>query len=147
VGGPVVRFARRAGARVKFRHGHGEDRVREDLLARCRGELIEPPSADRVTEIVRSALRQAEQTLVTRVAARLDPGAIGRLEALVGLEDEADVDRPDALATIKTDPGNVSLDSLLAEIAKLSAVRRRGVLPLAGHGKRQPRTDRVHRSR
>ncbi len=98
-----------------------EDRVREDLLARCRGELIEPPSADRVTEIVRSALRQAEQTLVTRVAARLDPGAIGRLEALVGLEDEA-VDRPDALA-IKSDPGKVSLDSLLAEIAKLSAVR------------------------
>ncbi len=30
-----------------------EDRVHEELLARCRRELIEPPSADRVTEIVR----------------------------------------------------------------------------------------------
>lgn len=96
-----------------------EDRVREDLLARCRGELIEPPSTDRVTEIVRSALRQADETLVTRVAARLDPEAIGRLEDLVVVGD----DHPDVLATIKTDPGNVSLDSLLAEMAKLAAVR------------------------
>jgi hypothetical protein len=79
-----------------------EDRVRENLVARCRGELIEPPSADRVTEIVRSALRQAEQTLVTRVAARLDRGPVGRLEALVAVEDDPDADRPDALATIST---------------------------------------------
>ncbi len=100
-----------------------EDRVREDLLARCRGELIEPPSSDRVTEIVRSALRQAEQTLVTRVAARLDPRAVGRLEALVAVEEDPDGDHPDALTTIKTDPGNVSLDSLLTELAKLAAVR------------------------
>jgi len=64
-----------------------EDRVREKLVARCRRELIEPPTSDRVTEIVRSALRQAEQTLVTRVAARLDRGPVGRLEALVAVED------------------------------------------------------------
>lgn len=36
------------------------------LLARRRGELIEPSSADRITEIVHSALRQAEQSLVGR---------------------------------------------------------------------------------
>jgi TnpA family transposase len=72
-----------------------EDRVREDLLARCRGELIEPPSPDRVTEIVRSALRQADETLVTRVAARLDLEAIGRLESLVTVDDEGDDDHPD----------------------------------------------------
>jgi Domain of unknown function (DUF4158) len=39
-----------------------EDRVREQLLGRCRGELIEPPSADRVREIVRSALHQTGST-------------------------------------------------------------------------------------
>ena len=69
-----------------------EDRVREDLLVRCRAELIEPPSVDRVTEIVRSALRQAQQTLVTRVAARLDPVTSGRLEALVDVDDDPDGD-------------------------------------------------------
>jgi len=93
----------------------------------CRGELIEPPSADRVTEFVRSALRQAEQTLVTRVAARIDPGVIGWLEALVAAEDDADGDHQDVLATIKTDSGNVSLDSLLAELDKLTAVRAVGL--------------------
>lgn len=100
-----------------------EDRVRDALVARCRGELIEPPGADRITEIVRSALRQAEQTLVTRVTARLVPGTIARLEALVAVEDDPDDDRPHVLATIKADPGNVSLDSLLAELDKLTAVR------------------------
>jgi TnpA family transposase len=104
-----------------------EDRVREGLLARCRGELIEPPTANRVAEIVRSALRQAEQTLVTRVAARLDPGTIVRLETLVAVEDDPDDDRPQVLATVKTDPGNVSLDSLLAELDKLTAVRDVGL--------------------
>ena len=35
------------------------DRVREQLLVRCRMERIEPPTAGRVDRIVRSALRQA----------------------------------------------------------------------------------------
>jgi hypothetical protein len=107
-----------------------EDRVRDALLVRCRGELIEPPTADRIIEIVRSALRQAEQTLVTRVTARLDPGTIARLEALVAVDDDPDDVHPQVLATIKTDPGNVSLDSLLAEQAKLTGVRAVG-LPAA----------------
>ena len=40
---------------------------------------------------------------------------------------DSDDDQPDVLATIKTDPGNVSLDSLLEEIAKLKAVRAVGL--------------------
>jgi hypothetical protein len=104
-----------------------EDRVRGDLLARCHRELIEPPSADRVTEIVRSALYQAEQALLTRIVGCLDPGAVSRLEALVAVQDDPDDDHPDVLARVKTDPGNVSLDSLLAEVAKLTAVRAVGL--------------------
>jgi hypothetical protein len=104
-----------------------EDRVREDLFARCQRELIEPPSADRVTEIVRSALYQAEQALLTRIVGCLDPGAVSRLEALVAVQDDPDDDHPDVLARVKTDPGNVSLDSMLAEVAKLTAVRAVGL--------------------
>ncbi|HJS93728.1 MAG TPA: DUF4158 domain-containing protein, partial [Solirubrobacteraceae bacterium] len=106
---------------------HREDRVREHLLAQCRRALIEPPSADRVTAIVRSALYQAEQALLTRIAGRLDAGAIARLEALVAVADDPDGADPDALTRLKTAPGNVSLDSLLAEIAKLRAVRAVGL--------------------
>lgn len=60
-----------------------EDRGRDHLLARCRAELIEPPSAERVTEVVRAALHQAEQALFGRVTGRLGPGTAARLEALV----------------------------------------------------------------
>jgi len=37
------------------------ERVREELIVRCRAELIEPPTPDRVSEIARSALHQAER--------------------------------------------------------------------------------------
>ncbi len=38
-----------------------QERVRDELIARCRAGLIEPPTPNRITEIVRSALHQAEQ--------------------------------------------------------------------------------------
>jgi hypothetical protein len=57
-------------------------RVREELLARCRAERIEPPSAGHCYRIIRSALRQAEQALTARVTARLGPDASTRLAAL-----------------------------------------------------------------
>ena len=46
-----------------------------ELLARCRAERIEPPSAGRCDRIIRSALHQAEQALTLRVTARLGPAA------------------------------------------------------------------------
>ena len=59
-----------------------EHRVREELLARCRTQLIEPPTPDRASEVTRSALHRAEQALLDRIAARVDAAAIERLEAL-----------------------------------------------------------------
>jgi hypothetical protein len=47
------------------------DRVRQELITRCRAELIEPPTPDRVSEIVRSALYRAEQALLSLIAERL----------------------------------------------------------------------------
>ncbi|MGH9157855.1 MAG: DUF4158 domain-containing protein, partial [Acidimicrobiales bacterium] len=99
-----------------------EDRVHEALLARCRTELIEPPTPGRITGIVRSALHQSEQAMLALVAGRLDEGVVARLDGLVAGEDDPDDADRDVLATIKSHPGNVSLDSL-AEIAKLGAVR------------------------
>ncbi|WP_413102531.1 DUF4158 domain-containing protein [Streptomyces sp. Inha503] len=39
-----------------------EDRVREELLKHCRTECIEPPTPDRISRMVRSALHTAEET-------------------------------------------------------------------------------------
>jgi hypothetical protein len=86
--------------------------------------LIEPPTPDRVTEIVRSALHQAEQALLTLIAERVGPAAVSRLEALIAVSDDED---EDVLGLIKAAPGNVSLDTMLAEISKLEAIRAIGL--------------------
>jgi hypothetical protein len=99
--------------------------VREELLARCRAERIEPLAAGRIDRIVRSALHQAEEVLTAQVADRLPAGTAERLRALVA-EDvpDGDADEGDSvLALIKSVPGNVSLESMLTEIGKLEAVR------------------------
>jgi hypothetical protein len=49
------------------------DRVREELLRRCREERIEPPAAARITRMVRSALHNAEEAWFDTIAARCDP--------------------------------------------------------------------------
>ena len=99
--------------------------MREELLARCRAERIEPPSAGCCDRIIRSAVHQAEQALARQVTAQLGPDVIGRLAALAAAADDdkaGDAD-PSALALIKSVPGTVSLESMLTEIAKLDAVR------------------------
>lgn len=105
------------------------DQVRAELLQRCRAERIEPPSASRVDRIIRSSLYQAEQQLTGRIVARISLEAAERLGALVTLdrsgEDTEMTDDP--LTLIKSVPGNVSLDSMLAETAKLRSVRTVGL--------------------
>ena len=106
------------------------DRVRDELLARCRAERIEPPAPGRIDRIVRSALRVSEETLTARVVGRLSNDSRERIAVLLCADDDeaGDADRERALlATLKDAPGNVSLDTMLAEIDKLLAVRAIGV--------------------
>jgi hypothetical protein len=101
------------------------ERVREELLAHCHAERIEPPTAGRIDRMVASALHQAEQVLSLRIAARLPAAATARLEELVAVAaDDADADEQDQeaegpalLALIKSDPGNVSLETMLRDDA------------------------------
>jgi len=106
--------------------------VRVELAARCRAEHIEPPTAGRVERMVASALRQGDEALCARIASRLSPEAVKKIEALIAVADETDGDSDDsddsgrvttALGFIRADPGNVSLDSMLTEIDRLLAVR------------------------
>jgi len=108
------------------------DRVREHLLARCRDQRIEPPTPGRVDRIVRSALHQAEIAMTCRIAARLPAVTMQRLRLLVSGSDhdgDGGDDGDSVLASVKSDPGNVSLESMLAEIRKLRAVRAIGLPP------------------
>jgi Domain of unknown function (DUF4158)/Tn3 transposase DDE domain len=112
------------------------DRVREELLRRCREERIEPPAAARITRMVRSALHNAEETWFDTIAARCGPAASARILALIGEDADPapegageDEDPGSVLALIKSVPGNVSLESMLTEIGKLTAIRAVGLPP------------------
>lgn len=113
------------------------DRVRVELLKRMREERIEPPADGRVSRMVASALRTAELAWFAAIPSRLDAAAVGRVLALVGWGEDArgeeagdESDDPGSLlALIKSMPGNVSLESMLAEIRKLRAARGVGLPP------------------
>jgi hypothetical protein len=108
-----------------------EDRVRDELLARCREELLEPPGPTRIARIVGSAMRQAEQALTTHIAAGIPVSAAARIRVLRGEADTDPVDGGDGgvevFAQIRTDPGNVSLNTCVEEVSKLEAVRAIGL--------------------
>ena len=101
-----------------------EEPIRAELTRHMRAERIEPPTTDQVTALVRSALHQAEDRAIGEVAARLARAedCTKRLDTLVHTGDD-DEDAEAVLAQIKAHPGNVSLNSLLEEIAKLKQVR------------------------
>lgn len=113
------------------------DRVRAELLAQFRRERIEAPTPGRVTRMVRSALRTAEQTWTARITARLDEPTRARLLALIATLDDEDTGEGDpedaetvpstVLGLIKSEPSNVSLESMMTEIGKLEAVRAIGL--------------------
>jgi len=109
------------------------DQVRAELLTRCRTDQIEPPSVGRTDRIVRSAVRSAEQSLALRISSRLGPPAAARINVLIDGDADGEVDasdgEPPILATIKEAPGNVSLETMLAEISRLLVVRAIGLPP------------------
>jgi TnpA family transposase len=106
-------------------------RVGERLLVELRGRRLEPPADGRVQRIVRSALFRGEKLLFARVVSRLSEPVCERLLALVEPREaeHGDVveDAATVLAAIRSDPGNVSLNTMLTEIAKLETVRAAGV--------------------
>lgn len=99
----------------------------------CRARRLEPPAPDRVERLVRSAVRAAQERLAEAVAGQLSATTRQALDALVDLPDTA-LEEPAAeewspLATLKADPGRISLDSLLSEVAKLRTIRDLGLPP------------------
>jgi hypothetical protein len=95
------------------------DRLAAALRRRCRSEKVEPPSTGQVERVVASGSRRFDDAFAATTAARLGPATCDRLEDLLS--------RPNVLAGLKSDPGPLGLDTLLAEIGKLSTVRALGL--------------------
>jgi hypothetical protein len=97
-----------------------------------------------VDRIVRSALSLGEQLLFERVGSRLTGEVAARMLALIG-DAEAE-DGSAVFAAIRSDPGTVSLTTMLSEIAKLEAVRAVG-LPMDVFADVSPKIVAVWRAR
>ena len=114
------------------------EQVRVELLSWLRQRRLEPPAIARLNRIVRSALDRGEKLLLDRICAGLKVRTRTRLNELVfGVPDEPVVDAVEGQATgrdvltwVKTDPGRLSLNTMLDEIGKLEAIRSIG-LPAA----------------
>jgi Domain of unknown function (DUF4158) len=94
-------------------------RLAAAVRRRCRSEKVEPPAPGQVERVVASGCRRFDEAFASTTAGRLGLATCGRLEELLS--------RPNVLADLRSDPGPLGLDTLLAEIAKLSTVRALGL--------------------
>lgn len=107
------------------------DRVREELLGQCRAEKIEPPAGTRIGRIIGSALQRADDTLTARISGQIPPDVQKRMaELIAAASDDPGADAGDGrevFAAIRSDPGNVSLNTAKAEVAKLASITAIGL--------------------
>lgn len=109
----------------------GEERLREALLRRCRGERVEPPASSRAQRILGAARASCEQEFTRRTRARLPGESVEQLEQLIA-GDDADIPAAGGagfLVELKSDPGRLGLKTLLCEIDKLERVKAIGLSP------------------
>ncbi|MBL9169908.1 MAG: DUF4158 domain-containing protein [Verrucomicrobiales bacterium] len=118
-------------------HAIGENRgidwLAGELEQRCRGMKIEPPAADRSERIVRAALHAYDDRFCGEIYDRLPSATRTRLDALLSPatvepkaaeNDDPDDHIPAVLMYVCSDPGEPSVNSLQAELAKLDLIRK-----------------------
>lgn len=123
---------------------HQDERLREQVYQWFKHEHLEPPTPDRVSRLIRSALRTFEQQLYDTTLARLPEETQAALEALLQAEivepaerqveaeagDGQAKERAQAISPLqqlRMDPGRVGLATMLEEMAKLRRIRELGL--------------------
>ena len=107
---------------------------------RCARSGSQQPTRLRLGRIIGSALRQSDEALTATVSSRLDDEAKARLWALIETADDDPGNQdgkaaggpgegtgPEAWAVIRSDPGNVSLNTCKTERRKLDWIRAVGL--------------------
>ncbi len=98
-----------------------DEQLCEALLVQCRSERIEPPG--RIGRVIGSARTSFEKQFCERTVSRLSETSIDRLSNLIATGAAPLASGRNLLAELKSDPGKVSLETLLREVDKLAAVR------------------------
>jgi TnpA family transposase len=109
---------------------HDARHLQDAAHAWYRSRLIEPPMEGRIERLVRSAVRTHETEICDGTAAKLLPRTRQALDALIDSSlpsDDQDADegadwRSTPFSVLKTDPGRVSLKSVLRELEKLRQI-------------------------
>ena len=113
--------------------GASPDQLAALLETRCRELSIEPPAADRIDRIVRSAIHAHDERFYAQTLDRLASPTRERLEALLRpAENEADGSKADPsaqpapalLLRLHSDPGKPSLAGVQDGLAKLELLRK-----------------------
>ena len=114
----------------------GAEALKSAAYGSLRAQPLEPPAPERGHRLVRTAVVQREQRLVTPAVAQLGPATCAALDALVhthGPEDAPDADQilrcpvRSALAAVKDGAGAVSGETVLEAIATLQQLRALGL--------------------
>ncbi len=109
--------------------------LKEAAYEHLRTLKIEPPTMGRLERLVRSAVRHFEEHFCQQTAQQLSKEVTARLDSLLsdddlsvsladGEEKAFPLERYSLLASLKTDPGRNSLESLQQEAAKLQQLRQ-----------------------
>ena len=115
-------------------HTHSRDlnRLRAAAYTRCRALAIEPPSAQRLDRILKSALATYEERFCASIVSRLSPTTLRALDALLTTmeaahpdADAADptADRRAVIQVLKSDPGPLAVETARDEVDKLQRLR------------------------
>jgi hypothetical protein len=110
---------------------HNLRHLQDAVLGWYRSRQIEPPTEGRMERLVRSAVRMHEDEICDGTAAKLLPSTRKALDALIDASppsDEHDAQegsdwRSTSFSVLKTDPGRVSLKSVLRELEKLRQLK------------------------
>lgn len=91
---------------------------------RCQHLCLEPPTPERIERLVRSCLRQQEETFCHQVASKLLPKVQLELDSLLTVPEvidntELNYNPTSKFQELKADSGPATLDSFLSEITKL----------------------------
>jgi TnpA family transposase len=109
---------------------HDLRHLQDAVHAWYRGRQIEPPTAGRIARLVRSAVRTHETEICAATAAKLLPSTRQVMDALIDSSPPSEDQETDEgadwhstpFSVLKTDPGRVSLKSVLRELEKLRQI-------------------------
>ena len=101
------------------------ERILEAALGRLRELRIEPPTQDRMERLLRTALRSFEENFTLSLTGQLSSETKELLDTLLELPSPESGRVP--LHELRSDPGPASIETLEAELGKLSLLRELGL--------------------